>query len=180
MQVKKKTLWIFAAVLVIAALGFSTTLVKGETTNKVTGNAVDSAQNSEPGVAGGVQEVTLKYQNYVYVMEPSQLKAGMPVKMTADLDSVRGCMTAVRIPAFGVSKNVRAGDNIIEFTPDKTGTFNIACSMGMGATTFDVVDSNGQTGGYVEQNAETGTQLAAGAGNCGAGGGSGGCGCGGA
>lgn len=89
--------------------------------------------------AGDMQDVLLRFENYEYVLSPSTLKAGVPVRMEVDLDSVYGCMKSVVIPVFNVRKTVSAGDNIITFTPDKKGTFNIACSMNMGRGTFTVV-----------------------------------------
>ncbi|MCM2326038.1 MAG: hypothetical protein NDI94_06245, partial [Candidatus Woesearchaeota archaeon] len=67
-----------------------------------------------------------------------------------------------------VAKTVRQGDNFITFTPDKSGTFQMACSMGMGRNTFTVVDDSGSVGTFVEQPAQIK------GGSCGAG-----CGCGG-
>lgn len=117
----------------------------------------------------GEQIVTLKYEDYKYQLYPSTFVKGVPVRMEVDLSTVTGCMTAVRIPGFGVAKSVKPGDNIITFTPDKTGTFQIACSMGMGRNTFTVVDDSGSAGTFVE--------APVAGGSCGSGGG--GCGCGG-
>jgi heme/copper-type cytochrome/quinol oxidase subunit 2 len=119
----------------------------------------------------GEQVVKLTYENYQYRMTPSTLKKGVPVRMEVDLDSVTGCMVAVRIPGFGVAKNVEPGDNIITFTPDKAGTFQIACSMGMGRNTFTVVDDSGSAGTYTEQLASAGGSCGMPSGGCGCGGG---------
>jgi plastocyanin domain-containing protein len=74
------------------------------------------------------------------------------------------------ISAFNVRKTFTTASNTIEFTPDKTGTFNIACSMNMYRGTFSVVDSSGTKSNYVEP-------APSGGGSCGGSGG--GCGCGG-
>ncbi|MCF7871646.1 hypothetical protein K9L97_01305 [Candidatus Woesearchaeota archaeon] len=173
MRIKKNVLYLVLAIFVVSLFGV-VSLTYGASaakTSSATGKVVANTGN------GDIQTVKLTYENYVYVLEPSELKVGVPVRMEVDLKSVVGCMKAVRIPAFGVSEYVSEGNNIIEFTPDKSGTFNIACSMGMGATTFDVVDSSGEKADYVEKS-NSGTQNSGGAGSCGAGG-SGGCGCGG-
>jgi len=52
------------------------------------------------------------------------------------MSTVVGCSRDIVISSFGVRKAVSPGDNIIEFTPDKTGTINIACSMNMYRGTF--------------------------------------------
>jgi len=87
--------------------------------------------------------------------------------MEVDLSTVQGCMQTVEIPAFNVEKYVKPGDNVIEFTPNKAGVFNIACSMGMGRNTFTVEDGSGKEAAYVEPQPK--------ASGCGCGGGSGSC-----
>ena len=80
---------------------------------------------------GEVQDVTLRISNFQYVTVPAVLKANVPVRMTVDLSSVQGCARAVTIPEFGVRQVVQSGNNIISFTPTKSGKFAIACSMNM-------------------------------------------------
>jgi plastocyanin domain-containing protein len=138
-----------------------------------------SASRSSSGIAaanfkGDVQEVNLKFENYNYKLVPDNLIKDVPVRMTVEMDTVFGCMRDIRIPAFGVSKYVTDSDNIIEFVPDKSGSFNIACSMNMGRGSFTVSNGDGKVSDYVD------TSLAgasASGGSCGSGGG---CGCGGA
>ncbi|MCB9359004.1 hypothetical protein H6503_03685 [Candidatus Woesearchaeota archaeon] len=163
-QINKKTLMIGLTVLILLIFGAVGMLNIKDVT--ATGNAVKKAN-------GDYQEVTLKFENYEYQLYPSQLVKDVPVRMTVDLDSVYGCMRDIRIPAFGVAKYVKEGDNIIEFTPTQAGTLNIACSMNMGRGTFEVVDSSGEKADYVE------AAPVAAAGTCGADA-NGGCGCGGA
>jgi len=89
---------------------------------------------------GEVQEATLSMKNWEYVVTPSTLKKGIPVRMTVDLKTVVGCATDVTIREFSVRKYVKTGDNVITFTPTKTGTITIACSMNMYVGSFEVVD----------------------------------------
>ena len=152
---------IFAALIGAAVMDTSFAKIKG--TTSITGNVA--------AVTGGVQEVTLTFENYAYKLSPSRLQEGVPVRMVVDLDSVYGCMRDVVIPAFNVRKYVSEGDNVIEFTPTKSGTINIACSMNMGRGTFEVVSNDGQVADFVDTSAPE-----ASAGSCGS---SGGCGCGG-
>jgi uncharacterized protein len=156
----KNKLIIFAALLVIGAFVAIASTSGGD---ELTGNVV--AVNT-----GEVQEVSLQFKNYAYVLEPETFTAGVPVRMEVDLSTVYGCMRDVRIPAFGVSQYVSEGNNIIEFTPTKTGTFNIMCSMNMGRGTFTVVDQTGTTSDFIEAApAESGScgGAAGGCGGCG-------------
>jgi plastocyanin domain-containing protein len=119
-----------------------------------------------------VQVVKLSVQSGNYVLEPSELKQGIRVRLEADMTRMPGCSKSIVIPAFGVSKTFTTTDNAVEFVPDKAGTFNIACSMNMYRGTFTVLDETGKKSDYVEQKLST-----ASTGSCGDSGG--GCGCGG-
>ncbi|MEK6893134.1 MAG: cupredoxin domain-containing protein [Nanoarchaeota archaeon] len=159
---------IFAVVLISAIIfGMS---------NPFGANANSSAQASATGnVAaiqdnGNVQVAKMKVSGGQYLIEPSSFKKGVPVRIEADISQIPGCSKSIVISAFNIRKSLSSSDNIIEFTPDKAGTFNIACSMNMYRGTFTVLDSDGKKANYVEP-ASTG-------GSCGGSGG-GGCGCGG-
>ncbi len=140
-------------------------IVLGATNFFVTGNVISGFQDNE-----NVQIVKLKTEGSTYVLEPSTFKKGVPVRIEADMSQMLGCSRAVVISSFNVRKTVSTTDNIIEFVPDKAGTFNIVCSMNMYQGTFTVLDFDGKTSEYVEP-------LPTGRHTCGAN--SGGCGCGG-
>jgi len=75
-----------------------------------------------------------------YVVTPSKLVKGVPVKMDVDLQSVKGCARTVVIGAFNVKKTVKQDDSVIEFTPSKAGTIDIVCGMNMVKGTFTVAE----------------------------------------
>src|SRR3989338_1328530 len=52
-------------------------------------------------VANGIQEITLSVQGANYMPNPIRVKKGIPVRITADLSSVRGCASSIVIPDFG-------------------------------------------------------------------------------
>ncbi len=106
--------------------------------NTAPGNAANIAAAQTTPTNNGVMELTVSYQNGGYYPNIIKLKKGTPVKMTMNLNTIQGCLRNVRIADLGVSKNLREGDNIIEFTPDKTGTFTMQCTMGMGKATIVV------------------------------------------
>jgi len=87
-----------------------------------------------------VQNVKLTFDANGYVLTPSTVTNGIPVKLEVDLDTVRGCMRTVVISAFKVEKTVKTGDTTIEFTPSKSGKIGIACGMNMGQGSFTVVN----------------------------------------
>lgn len=58
---------------------------------------------------------------------------GIPVEwiVYAPEGSVNGCNYKIQIPEYGIEYIFRTGENVIEFTPEKTGTFRYSCWMGM-------------------------------------------------
>ena len=75
-----------------------------------------------------------------YLVTPSKVTKGVPVKMDVDLQSVKGCARTVVISAFNVKKTVKQDDATIEFTPTKAGTIDIVCGMNMVKGTFTVTE----------------------------------------
>lgn len=162
MKIKKNNLYLVGTILIILVGAFFLFSNSGRAVSPLTGNVIGN-QN------GNVQVVKLSVSGGNYVLEPSQFKKGIPVRIEADTSKMPGCSKSVVISAFGVSKTFSSGNNIVEFTPDKAGTFNIACSMNMYRGTFTVLESDGTKSNYAEQQINSG-------GSCGMGGG---CGCGG-
>ncbi|MEM4637673.1 MAG: hypothetical protein QXK76_01435 [Candidatus Woesearchaeota archaeon] len=157
------------------ATAFSNYLqINSQTSNTQENRIKDSNVNTE------YQEAVLSMRNWEYVVTPSTFKKGVPIRMTVDLNTVVGCARDVVIKDFGVRKYVKQGDNIIEFTPTKTGTITIACSMNMFFGKFEVVDViNSQTKSIriseTQSSVETTNTPSKSIGSCGMN--SGGCGC---
>ena len=160
----KKSFFKFAAifVLVLATIIFFGFYGTRASNSAITGNVI--ANN------GDVQIVKMHVENGRYVIEPSSFKQGVPVRIEADISRMPGCSKSVVISAFNVKKNLNANDNIIEFTPDKAGTFNIVCSMNMYKGTFTVLQADGAQSNYVEKTSTAGATCGAGGGGCGCGG----------
>jgi hypothetical protein len=142
------------------------------------GNTLQNANNAvqdigtKTVVENGVQNVRLFLNDdFQYQLDPPVLRKGIPVKMEVDMGTVAGCMTNIVIPGFNIRKSVSKGNNIIEFTPDKSGKFQISCSMGMGRSTFTVAEETGEISTYVEPTPAAGASCGAGGGGCGCGGG---------
>ena len=96
--------------------------------------AQGSGQKAKP------QEVKLTFDAKGYVVTPSTMTKGVPVRMDVDLGTVKGCMRTVVIDAFNVKQTVKAGATTIEFTPTKTGPIQIVCGMNMGKGQFTVTE----------------------------------------
>jgi len=98
------------------------------------------AAQTGKGQAKPVQVVKLSFDDKGYVVTPSTVTKGVPVKMEVDLDTVKGCMRTVVIDAFDVKQTVKAGATTIEFTPTKSGPIQIVCGMNMGKGQFTVAE----------------------------------------
>jgi sulfite exporter TauE/SafE/copper chaperone CopZ len=100
-----------------------------------------SARN-EVRISGTVQEVTSELPRRGY---PSiTVNAGAPVRwnLHAEKGMINGCNNAIVIPEYKIEKRLQIGDNIIEFTPDRAGTFRYSCWMGMIRGTITVLEND--------------------------------------
>jgi plastocyanin domain-containing protein len=108
----------------------------------VSASARSDAAQSEARVSGTVQEVTSELPRRGY---PSiTVSAGSPVRwnLHAEKGRINGCNNAIVIPEYKIERRLQAGDNIIEFTPTRAGTFRYSCWMGMIRGTITVVEND--------------------------------------
>lgn len=96
---------------------------------------------SQTPIVNGVQEVNITVTNSGYKSDVNTLKAGVPVKIFLNAKDVRSCARAFTIPDLNYFKVLpQDGQEVIEFTPTKTGKLVYTCSMGMYSGTFNVVE----------------------------------------
>lgn len=99
------------------------------------------SEKSELAVnSDGVQVVEMKLSPYGY--EPITVTAGKPVKwiIRAEDGDITGCNRAIIVPEYNIEKELVVGENVIEFTPTKTGVFGYSCWMGMIRSSITVVE----------------------------------------
>jgi copper chaperone CopZ/uncharacterized membrane protein YagU involved in acid resistance len=140
-------------------------------TNNVASTGTISGAGTAAEVINGVQTVQLSVQGTNYYPNPIVVKKDIPVRLVADVNNMPGCSKSIIIPEFNIRKTVTTGDNLIEFTPNKSGTFQFSCSMGMFRGQIVVQNADGSV------SPSTGSVPISSGGTCGGGGG--GCGCGG-
>jgi plastocyanin domain-containing protein len=68
------------------------------------------------------------------------VEAGRPVKWIIDSQNANTCAASIVAPKINVKMQLKAGENIIRFTPTEIGTINFTCSMGMYRGTIEVVE----------------------------------------
>lgn len=97
--------------------------------------------DTQAAAQAGVQRInsTLASRNYPSIT----VEAGVPVEwnINAPAGSINGCNNRMLIPEYGIEHTFTEGDNLITFTPDKTGTFQYSCWMGMIRATITVVEA---------------------------------------
>lgn len=108
-----------------------------------TGNEQNSGTSVK--IENGVQIVnsTLSSGRYPNIT----VKVGMPVKwiINAPKGSINGCNYKIFIQEYDIEYSFEEGENVIEFTPSKTGKFQYTCWMGMIRATISVVEEDEDT-----------------------------------
>ena len=81
--------------------------------------------------AGGVQEVTIAVRGG-YDPADVRVRRGVPVRLVFDRQETSGCSEEVVLPDFGIKRFLPAHQKtVVEFTPDKAGTYEFTCGMSM-------------------------------------------------
>jgi sulfite exporter TauE/SafE/copper chaperone CopZ len=102
----------------------------------------NEATQNETRISGTVQEVITELPRRGY---PSiTVNVGSPVRwnLHAEKGRINGCNSAIIIPEYKIEKRLQVGNNIIEFTPTRAGTFRYSCWMGMIRGTITVLESD--------------------------------------
>jgi sulfite exporter TauE/SafE/copper chaperone CopZ len=128
-------------------LNLSGTNVLARSQDRGSGSAVARITNGSQSVTSGIGSSS--YQ-------PIVVQKGIPVKwnIRAKADEINGCNNAIIIPEYGVKKKLVPGDNIVTFTPSKSGTVTFTCWMGMISSSIKVVDDLGKKETAAVKNAE--------------------------
>ena len=82
--------------------------------------------------------INLSYDGYDDVI----VQKGMKVRLVIHVSKkyLTGCNNVVWINEFNIKKELKVGDNVIEFTPDKVGVYSIHCWMNMITNRIKVID----------------------------------------
>lgn len=122
------------------------------------GNGASAGVSESPNKGGsgavledGVQVInsTLSLRKYPNIT----VQAGVPVKWIIDAPkgSINGCNNRMLIRDLDIEYTFKTGENVIEFTPEKTGKIRYSCWMGMVRGTITVTDDasavTGDSGG---------------------------------
>lgn len=90
-------------------------------------------------IEGEVQVVTSQLESGRYY--PIVVQKGKPVRwiIRARAEDLNGCNNPLTIPSLGITKELKPGENLIEFTPEQEGKIVYTCWMGMISSYIKVV-----------------------------------------
>jgi sulfite exporter TauE/SafE/copper chaperone CopZ len=91
----------------------------------------------------GYQEIDMEVTRSGWQPNSFVLKKGVPVKWNINVKELTGCNNEIIVKDYNLNFKLKSGLNVIEFTPDKTGTVRWSCWMGMIPGSF-VVTETGQ------------------------------------
>ena len=144
-QVSAMLVVILGVVMLQNGIGVSGIAMPSLTRSLNAANSVQSKNLAAPVIENGVQIITTKLNANSY--EAITVQKGIPVKWTikATEDTITGCNNRLLIPEYNVEKQLVPGDNVIEFTPAKSGIVPYSCWMGMIRSKITVVDGQPAT-----------------------------------
>lgn len=88
----------------------------------------------------GQQHVIIDVARTGYASSTQILKSGVPVELRLRTDNTNGCTRAFTIPEYGITKSLPVtGEEVVAFTPMRTGQLSYACGMGMYGGYFTVI-----------------------------------------
>lgn len=137
---KRVGLVVFSLALLFFVITETKSLSEGlSTTKSLTGNTISNIVNSN------VQEINMNIDSSGYSPNSFVLKKGVPVKWNVNINQLTGCNKEIIAKDFAIDKVLKEGANLIEFTPDKTGTFTFSCGMGMLRGSFLITETGTAT-----------------------------------
>ena len=107
--------------------------------SRLFGNRTDSKAVATV-VEQKVQEVRMTQGRTGYSPNIFTIKKDQPVKWVITSATSLTCAAYLVMPKYGISKSLRTGENIINFTPTQTGEITFSCSMGMYRGKFIVTE----------------------------------------
>jgi len=98
--------------------------------------------NSLPEIVDGVQIVKMKQLSNKYSPNQFTIRKGIPVKWIITSEDPNSCAASIYSSKLNISKRLKSGDNVFNFTANELGKIPFSCSMGMYRGTFDVVEND--------------------------------------
>lgn len=91
-------------------------------------------------IIGGTQIVKMEQWVFGYKPNHFQIKKNLPVRWLINSTNPYTCASSLVVPSLDIAQPLSAGQNVIEFTPNKIGRINFSCGMGMYRGYFEVIE----------------------------------------
>jgi hypothetical protein len=92
------------------------------------------------GAEAEIQEIRTVQSTNGYVPKEQTVKRGVPVRWTIVSKTEFTCSSAIVIPQLGISRNLKLGENVIEFVPTENVDISFSCASGLYDGVIKVVD----------------------------------------
>lgn len=102
-------------------------------------NGAPAKTQLDSRIENGIQIVEMT-QAYGYKPNHLNIKNDVPVKWIINSTNAYHCSSYLVVPGLGISRALKEGSNVIEFTPTKAGTIKFTCGMGMYSGYFNVIN----------------------------------------
>lgn len=91
----------------------------------------------------GVQVVKMDVVARGYSPNRFTIQSGIPVRWEINGVNTYGCQSILQFPAIDVTKYIKPGINVIDFTAQGTGQLPFHCAMGMYSGSFTILPAKG-------------------------------------
>jgi sulfite exporter TauE/SafE len=140
----KKRLFFKIVSILIIAFGMinaasGTKLIRTSTAKKQITKISDDTKNIK-SIEIHMTQLGNGYSPNYFVVE-----LGQPIKWIIDSKTQYSCASSLVIPSLGIKRQLKLGQNVIEFTPTEKGNIPFSCSMGMYSGTIEVIEKISQT-----------------------------------
>jgi uncharacterized protein len=100
-------------------------------------SAANATQNSS-SISTEVQTIRMTVDRNGFTPDTFTLQKGIKVRWIINAAQLTGCNKEIIVRDYGLDIKLQPGENIVEFTPQNTGTVHWSCWMGMIPGTFIV------------------------------------------
>lgn len=85
------------------------------------------------------QIIQMEQNGQGYSPNHFQVEVGRPVRWVINSTVPYSCASSLVVPSLKLNKQLKPGENTIEFTPEQTGQIKFTCSMGMYSGVIEVL-----------------------------------------
>lgn len=114
--------------------------------NLVQVGANSGLNSAAAGTSGQISEnadfqvIKTVESNRGYTPNRIEITGDKPVRWIIDAQAPYSCAAYLIVPSLGIERQLKKGENIIEFIPPASGTIPFSCGMGMYNGAFHIVD----------------------------------------